>query len=130
MSKAIIVDSLDNVATTATDLKAGSTVKFRFGSKKKVKLNQAIPFGHKFAIEKITKGEKVIKITGTPRTYETMKDNMDINAGTIIKGKETIEEVGHRISDGILNVASGKKTKAEVLGHNEFAIFRDRGHPY
>jgi altronate dehydratase small subunit len=36
-------------------------VEFRFGSKKKVKLNQAIPFGHKFAIKKITKGEKVIK---------------------------------------------------------------------
>ena len=40
-----------------------------------------------------------------------MKDNMDINAGTIIEGKESIEEVGHRIFDEILKVASGKKTK-------------------
>jgi altronate dehydratase large subunit len=72
----------------------------------------------------------VIKITGNPRTYETMKDNMDINAGMIIEGEETIEDVGHRIFNEILNVASGKKTKAEVLGHNEFAIFRERGHAY
>ena len=55
---------------------------------------------------------------------EKMKDNMDINAGTII------EEEGHRIFDEILKVASGKKTKEEILGHNEFAIFRDRGHAY
>lgn len=72
----------------------------------------------------------VIKITGNPYTYEKMKDNMDINAGTIIEGKETIEEVGIRIFDELLKVASGKKTKSEALGHNEFAIFRDRGHAY
>ncbi len=53
----------------------------------------------------------VIKITGNPRTYEKMKDNVDINAGMIIEGKESIEEVGHRIFDEILKVASGKKTK-------------------
>ncbi len=56
---------------------------------------------------------------------EKMKDNMDINAGTIIEDKESIEEEGHRIFDEILKVASGKKTKEEILGHNEFAIFRD-----
>ncbi|MEE9501101.1 MAG: UxaA family hydrolase [Candidatus Aminicenantaceae bacterium] len=61
MNKAIIVDPLDNVATTVTDLEAGSTVEFRFGSKKKVKVRQPIRFGHKFALTKITKGEKVIK---------------------------------------------------------------------
>ena len=61
---------------------------------------------------------------------EKMKDNMDINAGTIIEDKESIEEEGHRIFDEILKVASGKKTKEEILGHNEFAIFRDRGHAY
>lgn len=72
----------------------------------------------------------VIKITGNPHTFEKMKDNMDINAGTIIEGKETIEEVGQRIFDEILEVASGKQTKSEVLGHKEFAIFRERGHAY
>lgn len=61
MNKAIIVDSLDNVATTITNLEAGSTVTFKFGPKKKVKLKQSIPFGHKFALKKIKKGEKIIK---------------------------------------------------------------------
>jgi len=72
----------------------------------------------------------VIKITGNPHTYEKMIDNMDINAGTIIEGKESIEEVGTRIFNEIVRVASGKRTKSEALGHNEFAIFRERGHAY
>jgi len=72
----------------------------------------------------------VIKITGNPATYEKMKDNMDVNAGTILEGKETIEEVGVRIFKELLEVASGKKTKSEVLGHKEFIIFRIRGHAY
>jgi len=72
----------------------------------------------------------VIKVTGNPTTYEMMRDNMDINAGTILEGKETIEEVGARIFKEILEVASGKRTKSETLGHREFAIFRIRGHAY
>jgi len=66
----------------------------------------------------------VIKITGNPRTYRTMKENIDINAGTVIEGKETIEQVGKRIFNEILGVASGKQTKAERLGYHEFAINR------
>jgi len=65
----------------------------------------------------------VIKITGNPRTYKIMKDNIDINAGTIIEGKETIEEVSKRIYEKVLRVASGEKPKAEVLGHRELAIY-------
>jgi altronate dehydratase large subunit len=72
----------------------------------------------------------VIKITGNPHTFNKMNDNMDINAGTIIEGKESIEEVGNRLFNEILEVASGKQTKAEILGHREFAIFRERGHAY
>ena len=66
----------------------------------------------------------VIKIVGNPRTYEKMKENFDINAGTIIEGKETIEEVGQRIWNEILEVASGKFTKTETFGFHEFAIWR------
>ena len=65
----------------------------------------------------------VIKITGNPRTYRTMKDNIDINAGTIIEGKETIGDVSKRVYEKVLKVASGEKTKAEVLGHRELAIY-------
>lgn len=66
----------------------------------------------------------VIKITGNPMTYQRMKDNIDVNAGTIIDGSESIEEVGLRIYEEILAVASGKQTIAETLGFVEFGISR------
>jgi len=59
----------------------------------------------------------VIKVVGNPRTYKNMLDDMDINAGTIVDGKETFNEVGSRIYQEILKVASGKKPKAEALGY-------------
>ena len=36
----------------------------------------------------------VIKICGNPNTYERMEDDMDLNAGLIITGEKTIEQVG------------------------------------
>ncbi|RLI17289.1 altronate dehydratase [Candidatus Bathyarchaeota archaeon] len=69
----------------------------------------------------------VIKVTGNPITYRHMRDNIDINAGTIIEGRESIREVGERIFRFIVEVASGRKTRAELLGYRDFAIFkRDR----
>jgi altronate hydrolase len=53
-----------------------------------------------------------------------MTDNMDINAGTIADGDKTIQEVGRDIFDTILRVASGERTKAEILGHHEFVPWR------
>jgi altronate dehydratase large subunit len=66
----------------------------------------------------------VIKVTGNPTTYARMEENMDINAGTIIEGTESINSVGGRIFNLVLEVASGKKTKAEELGYRDFAIYR------
>jgi len=69
----------------------------------------------------------VIKITGNPDTYEKMTDNMDINAGTILDGSESLNSVGKRIYDLIIGTANGKKTKAEALGYKDFVVFkRDR----
>jgi len=53
-----------------------------------------------------------------------MRENIDVNAGTIIDEKETIEQVGKRIFNEIIRAASGKRTKAEILGYHEFAINR------
>jgi len=67
----------------------------------------------------------VIKITGNNKTFRNMEDNIDINAGTIITGEKTLEEVGQEIYDEICAVANGKVTKAEFLGHKElFTIGR------
>jgi altronate hydrolase len=52
-----------------------------------------------------------------------MEEDMDINAGAILDGTETVEQVGHRIFEKILAVASGERTKSELagVGDEEFA---------
>lgn len=65
-----------------------------------------------------------IKVATNTAMFQRMGDNMDINAGTVITGDETVEQVGERIFAEMLEVASGKMTKAEVLGHNDFSIMR------
>lgn len=66
----------------------------------------------------------VIKVTGNPMTYENMKDNIDINAGTIVEGDQSLKDVREEIFDEIVKVANGKLTKAEALGHREFGIYK------
>lgn len=66
----------------------------------------------------------VIKVASNSRIAGVMEDNIDINAGTIVEGKETIEQVGQRIFDLIRRVASGERTKSELLGHKEFVPWR------
>jgi len=65
----------------------------------------------------------VIKITGNPDTYARISDNMDINAGAVLDGSESLQSVGKRIFRTIVEVASGKKTKAEALGYQDFIVF-------
>ncbi len=66
----------------------------------------------------------VIKITGNPESYHKLVDNIDINAGTILDGSESLSSVGERIYRTIIDTASGRKTKAEALGFNDFVVFR------
>jgi altronate hydrolase len=63
-----------------------------------------------------------IKISTNTTTYERMRGDMDINAGTIITGDETIGQVGQRIFDYIIAVASGKPSLSEAqdIGEEEF----------
>ena len=60
--------------------------------------------------------------TNTP-LFVRQEDDMDINCGTIIDGRETIEECGARFFELILAAASGAKTKSEQWGYgdDEFA---------
>jgi len=64
----------------------------------------------------------VIKVSTNSVTYNKMKDNIDINAGVIVDGHGTLRSVGEQIFNEIVEVASGKLTKAEILGHREFDI--------
>lgn len=70
-------------------------------------------------------GVPVIKITGNPRTFVKMNENIDINAGKVLLGECTLQDMGREIYDEILAVASGKQSKAEILGHDEqFCVTR------
>ena len=64
-----------------------------------------------------------IKVATNTPMYNWMEEDMDINAGTILDGTETVEQVGRRIYDKILTVAAGEKTKSELagMGDEEFA---------
>ncbi|MEO7800668.1 MAG: altronate dehydratase family protein [Ginsengibacter sp.] len=63
----------------------------------------------------------VLKISTNSRLYNKMTDIIDINTGTIIEGEETIQQVGERILDYVIAVASGDiKAKADASGHDDF----------
>lgn len=66
----------------------------------------------------------VIKIATNSYVYAKMRENMDINAGEIITGNKSVQDIGEKIFHEIIRVASGKLTKSEILGHREFAINR------
>lgn len=57
----------------------------------------------------------VIKICGNPNTYEKMKNDMDLNAGLIITGEKTIEELGEQAFEKLLRVLNGEMTKNEAI---------------
>jgi altronate hydrolase len=64
----------------------------------------------------------VIKICANPDTYRRMMEDMDVNAGRILEGRATLDEVGREIFDLILEVADGRPTLSEQLGHQEFIL--------
>jgi altronate hydrolase len=66
----------------------------------------------------------VIKMATNSATYRAMTDNMDVNAGTIADGERTVEQVGQQVFELMLEVASGRRTCAERLGHQEFVPWR------
>ncbi len=66
----------------------------------------------------------VIKISSNSRIAKMMADNIDINAGRVVDGEATIQDVGTEIYELIRRVASGLRTKSEILGHKEFVPWR------
>ncbi|MEK3889566.1 UxaA family hydrolase [Bacillus sp. FSL K6-3431] len=59
---AVLMNEEDNVATVLANLAEGSKVNAVYGDVSyAVELLQSIPFGHKFALDLINKGEKIYK---------------------------------------------------------------------
>ena len=63
----------------------------------------------------------VIKISTNSDLARRMPDIIDIDAGGVISGEKTIEQMGDSILDLVIQVASGDlRTKAELLGQDDF----------
>jgi len=66
----------------------------------------------------------VIKVATNSPMAMKLSDLIDLDAGSIADGMETLAEVGTRIFDEIIRIANGCETKAEISGNHEFALSR------
>ena len=63
----------------------------------------------------------VIKLATNTRLAERMPDTVDIDCGAVISGEASIEEMGERVLDLVIETASGRHvTAAERLGQWDF----------
>jgi altronate hydrolase len=60
-----------------------------------------------------------LKLSTNTAMYKKMSEDMDINCGTIIEGKEKIEDVGKKIFELVVNTASGNPSKSELNGYGD-----------
>jgi len=69
----------------------------------------------------------VIKLASNNRVFERMANDLDISAGNVIEGTESISQVGTRLFEHIRQVASGEiQAKAEILKHREFQFWAEQ----
>jgi altronate hydrolase len=69
----------------------------------------------------------VIKLASNTPVFERMRNDLDLSAGGVIDGTETIDEVGKRVFDHVGRVASGESlAKAEEHKHREFQFWAEQ----
>jgi altronate hydrolase len=64
----------------------------------------------------------LLKITGNSQTYRNMADDIDFNAGRLLSGERTLDELGDELLDLVVRTAAGAPTRPEQLGHREYFI--------
>ncbi|HEX8186453.1 MAG TPA: UxaA family hydrolase, partial [Blastocatellia bacterium] len=70
----------------------------------------------------------VIKLASNTQIFERMSKDIDLSAGGVIDGTETIDEVGSRLFDYMRRVASGEiMVRAEISKHREFQVWAEQG---
>jgi altronate hydrolase len=69
----------------------------------------------------------VIKLASNTPVFERMSKDIDLSAGGVIDGTESIDEVGRRVFEHICKVAGGSVlAKAEELKHREFQFWAEQ----
>jgi altronate hydrolase len=64
----------------------------------------------------------LLKVTGNSNTFSRMRGDMDFDAGTILDGRQTLEEAGLSLLNLVQEVAAGSCSKPEALGHREYFL--------
>jgi altronate hydrolase len=69
----------------------------------------------------------VIKLASNTAVFERMSNDLDLSAGGVIDGTETIDEVGARVFERVRRVASGEMlARAEEHKHREFQFWAEQ----
>ena len=69
----------------------------------------------------------VVKLASNNRVFEKMSQDLDVSAGNVIEGTESIADVGTRLFEHLRKVASGdEQAKAEILKHREFQFWAEQ----
>jgi altronate hydrolase len=68
----------------------------------------------------------VIKLASNTPIFERMSNDLDLSAGRVIDGTETIDEVGQRVFEHIIAIANGLQAKAELHKHREFQFWAEQ----
>lgn len=105
---ALIMDTPGYDISSVTSMIAGGATLVVFTT------GRGTPTGHALA--------PVLKVTGNRETAQRMRDNMDVDVSGIIEGTQTISEAGRMILSEVLEVASGRTTKAESFGFSDIAV--------
>ena len=68
----------------------------------------------------------VIKLASNTPVFQKMSNDLDLSAGGVIDGTETIDAVGQRVFEHIIAVAGGDQAKAEIHKHREFQFWAEQ----
>ncbi len=63
----------------------------------------------------------VIKVASNTRIYEAMKEDMDVNAGSLVEGRP-LNQLQTEMMDLMIRVINGEKTRAELNGMDVFTF--------
>lgn len=69
----------------------------------------------------------VVKVSGNPETCNKLAEHIDVDLSPVLHGEEGVEGAARRVLGETLEVASGKATRAELLGYDKFLNIYVRG---
>ena len=63
-----------------------------------------------------------VKLASTTAMADRLASMIDLDAGAILDGIETIDHAGDRLFELVVGVAGGEPTRAEQLAQRDFAL--------